>query len=153
MTVLTSDGNIFDLKPSIVLVNPVNGIGVCGAGLAKAFAYNYPINYQLYQDWAKPHHPREVGDALTTTTEGRTIINVVTKKYPRDNSTLEGVKACLETLPKQNTVGKVIALPALGYGCGRLKDFTLIKDMVETLTADNLDYTFILFTPRYVPHR
>jgi O-acetyl-ADP-ribose deacetylase (regulator of RNase III) len=104
------------------LVNPVNCVGVAGAGLALQFRSRWPVQVNEYSEFCRQGRmaPGILHDALLP--DGRRILSIPTKRHWRDRSTLEDVTLglialhgyCTETLPAS------IALPALGCGLGGL---------------------------------
>lgn len=107
------------------LVNPVNCVGVMGAGLALAFSYkfyNSALTYKLKCTLGK----MQIGKVLVTEVndnEVKYVIHFPTKDHWRNESKLEYIDAGLKDL--RNAILKYriksIALPHLGCGCGKLK--------------------------------
>lgn len=116
------DGSIFD-SDCTALVNPVNTVGVAGAGLAKQFAIRYPRANDAYVNLCK-------GGVLTIGTvgayedaTGKTIVFFPTKDHWRNPSALEYIEAGITPLVnwiKKSGVDS-IALPKLGCGLGGLR--------------------------------
>lgn len=114
-------GNIFD-STCEALVNPVNCVGVMGAGLAKQFKERYPRNFELYANYCK-HGLLLPGECYATTqNEGRVIINFATKHHWRGESQLSNVRAGLLFMRSNyQEYVKSFAIPALGCGLGGLR--------------------------------
>lgn len=123
------------------LVNPVNCVGVAGAGLALQFRDRWPVQVKEYSDFCRQGRmaPGILHDALLP--DGRRILSIPTKRHWKDRSTLEDVTLglialhgyCTETLPAS------VALPALGCGLGGLarKDVAaLVKRYLRGLPVE-----------------
>lgn len=129
-------GNIFDSECD-ALVNPVNCVGVMGAGLAKQFKEKYPLAYYSYRsacgkDKIKP------GILRYCKTDGKCIILFPTKthfKFPSKIEYIEnGLDYFVENYRFLTVQGiKSFAFPLLGCGLGGLK-----KDEVLPLMLDKL---------------
>lgn len=118
-------GDIFD-SPCVALVNPVNCVGVSGAGLAKVFKEKFPNNYRAYRDFCLSGQLR-IGKVFVFEENGKVIINCPTKYHWRDKSTLEIVK--LGLLAIKNEPVASLALPALGCGLGGLQ-WDIVKEVI-----------------------
>lgn len=118
-------GNIFDSE-CIALVNPVNCVGVCGAGLALEFKRKFPDNYKEYKKRCllgeiKTGHMLLTGMSLFV--ESTIIINFPTKDHWKNPSKLEYIKEGLSDLSNYVFLKGIasIAFPLLGCGLGGLK--------------------------------
>ncbi len=116
-------GSIFKAKAQ-ALVNPVNTVGVMGAGLAKQFKERFPENYELYR---KACFTKEltVGKVFATKSNigpGPWIVNFPTKKDWRNPSEFDWVAQGLAALEDWGQSAQVssIAIPPLGCGLGGL---------------------------------
>lgn len=109
--------------PAHTLVNPVNTVGVMGAGLALAFARRWPAHLAWYQEQCRlgllqPGEPQlDRGDGSRPW-----ILAMPTKQHWRHPSRLEWVEAGLERLAGRLPGSGIqsLALPALGCGLGGL---------------------------------
>lgn len=115
-------GDIFTTGvPVDALVNPVNCVGVMGAGLALAFKRRYPTAFLAY---VKACQRGEVapGRVFTFAVGGHTIFHFPTKRHYRDGSRLEDIEAGLDALVKEIRKHEVtsVSIPALGCGLGGL---------------------------------
>ena len=138
-------GSIFETDAN-VLVNPVNTVGVMGAGLAKQFKDRYPKMFKSYKGFCD-HNGYENGVLFPTgvwiTSEGEvvtdhhtirlhwwtdsktehTIINAPTKRHYSENSDLYLVRQTIndiEVFCRFKSIDKV-AIPRLGCGLGGVK--------------------------------
>jgi O-acetyl-ADP-ribose deacetylase (regulator of RNase III) len=124
--------NYFD-TPAEVLVNPANGGGINGKGLALEFAKRWPeYNSRIKQLCS--NLPAKAGE-ITVDTDSyllnntyRKIVTAFTKTHWRDKSSYIGINECLSriyTFMKQSEF-TTLALPALGCGNGGL-DYAKVK--------------------------
>ena len=149
-------GSIFDYSVD-ALVNPVNCVGVAGAGLAKKFREKYPENQKQYvwechQGIMRPGHLgiTHVGIGLP-----KYIINFPTKIDWREDAKIKHIEAGLEVLERAISWFDIIsiAIPALGCGLGGLS-WLGVKPLIEE-TARNINShqihkqtEFFLFEPK-----
>lgn len=127
-------GNLFMCKAE-ALVNPVNCVGVSGAGLAKKFKEFFPDNYKAYHAYCcerkltlgSVHAYQYCKSGLFGTF---TVFNFPTKNYPSDRSDLNSIRWGLDILlAKLNLLEiKSVGIPALGCGLGGLawKDVSVL---------------------------
>lgn len=127
-----TSGNIFE-SDADTLVNPVNTVGIMGAGLAAEFKRRFPRNYEIYRDMCKSGNFR-IGELLINKEHGIYIVNFPTKEHYRDPSKLEWIERGLETLADVGK-GHRMAIPALGCGLGGL-DFLSVKALIEKYLSD-----------------
>lgn len=115
------EGNIFDSRAQC-FVNPVNTLGVSGAGLALQFKEYFPDNYRLYKQ-ACLDGLCDIGKCyLTINDYPNFIINFPTKRHYKDPSSIDYIKegmVSLLGLVKAYNIHS-IAIPALGCGLGQL---------------------------------
>jgi O-acetyl-ADP-ribose deacetylase (regulator of RNase III) len=127
------------------LVNPVNCVGVMGAGLAKQFKQRYPPMFAAYQAQcaARFYQP---GDCRLWQQDGApTIVNLATKNHWRDPSQLAWVDRGLRSLGAMLEPNRIssVAVPPLGCGLGGLawpEVRNLILDHLGALNAQVLIY-------------
>ena len=125
-------GNIFD-SDAEALVNPVNCVGVMGAGLALQFKQRFPGNYRYYKRECKEGRIA-LGQVLVvpiSMTNPKYIINLPTKKHWKDKSHLWVIGNGLAALRREiNELDiKSVAIPALGCGLGGL-GWEVVKDKI-----------------------
>ena len=132
MTLKRTDMNLFDLDANIY-VNPVNCVGVMGAGLAKAFKDRYPHNFNIYYLTCQ-NKLLKPGGVLVTYCCGKTILNVATKGDWRKPSQIEWIEKGLKNIRKHLlTCDKmVLAIPLLGCGLGGLNFENQVKPLYKT---------------------
>lgn len=130
--------SIFDAGTEAI-VNPVNCVGVMGAGLAKAFKDRYPEMFRKYKAECNIH-------SLNTLKPGRvfvcqdgevTIICFPTKNHFSENSKIEYIDEGLISLVraiKRNNI-KSIAIPMLGCGLGGLSKNDVLPLMYKHLST------------------
>lgn len=121
------------------LVNPVNCVGVMGAGLAAAFRERYP---RMYTDYANRCHRRAVrpGVPYLYARGDDSILLFPTKTDWRLPSQLRYVVDGLNLFVKAYAGWGLesVAFPALGCGCGGLS-WTVVRPlMAESLGGVNL---------------
>lgn len=116
-------GNIFETDAQAI-VNPVNCVGVMGAGLAARFKSFYPDMFEEYKQkcsskWLRPGRVH----VWKMPNTDRYIINFPTKTHWKEPSTMNyvnaGVGALITTMKVKNIHS--VAIPALGCGLGGLQ--------------------------------
>lgn len=142
-------GDIFDQDVD-ALVNPVNCVGVMGAGLAKQFKIRYPNMFNWYKKECE-NDQFNIGEILYyfSSEDKKWIINFPTKKHWKDQSTLEyieeGLKGlCVDLVFEKNIEIDSIAIPALGCGLGGLNWNDVKKLIYEYLSNVNFDVIIVL---------
>ncbi len=121
-------GSLFDADVH-TLVNPVNKVGVSGAGLAKEFKRRYP---EMHTAYARACKRGELGWIwMWTSTESDAVLCFPTKEHWRDPSTLGLIELGLSELVRTyRRLGITsIAFPALGCGNGGL-DWADVKPLM-----------------------
>ena len=143
-----------------VLVCPTNGVGVMGAGLAKAFAHRFPGLESLHlsacrrreHDAGHPivwHGPWSSGsDAMYGPGGGRwpVVVCVATKRRWQEPSRLADVAdgaAALKRLCAANGWRR-IAVPALGCGLGGLSLDAVLPILKATFADDAVHAVLVL---------
>lgn len=144
-------GDLFTL-PVQARVNPVNTVGVMGAGLAAQFAARYPGLLEDYKS-ACASGALRAGTVHTFTLSHfppRHIINVPTKRHWRQPSTLADVRAGLDALAEEIVRLELssLALPALGCGLGGLAWEPVLQATTEALSGLPDTVAIHLFPPR-----
>ncbi|OGU22505.1 MAG: hypothetical protein A2580_08955 [Hydrogenophilales bacterium RIFOXYD1_FULL_62_11] len=142
--VFVPGGDIFQTQAQC-LVNPVNCVGVMGAGLAKAFSTRYPAILPPYQRACRQGQFNPGGvqllrldpeSGLRDRDGSLLIANLATKLHWRDPSQLDWVERGLSVLAQRLLERPVrsVAVPMLGAGLGGL-DWALVRPVVvRTLT-------------------
>lgn len=145
-------GNIFD-SGCFTAINPVNCVGVMGAGLAKQFKDRYPEMFSWYQEkcssekiklgqidiWINPNAFRS-DIRCTDYGEFAEIICMPTKNHWKDSSDLNWIILALQDLREYVTVNYApscsIAIPKIGCGLGGLNWETQVKPEIEKYLGD-----------------
>jgi len=133
------------------LVNPVNCVGVMGAGLALKFKNAFPENFAAYKAAClqKEIVCAKVFVFETDQPAPRFIINFPTKHHWRDSSRLDMIEYGLRSL-RYNVSSvyniKSIAIPALGCGLGGL-NWKEVRPLIEDALAELDDVRVLLFPP------
>lgn len=144
-----TNGSIFELQVDAI-VNPVNTVGVMGAGLAKAFRILLNGNYMAYRAHCDKGLLRP-GRLYITHDQSvyKMVINAATKDHYRDPSKLKWVDECLIRIRNVLLKGGItsIALPALGCGLGGL-NFDDVKPLIEQRLGDLTDIQIFVYLPR-----
>lgn len=149
MIILSTTSSILDSRAER-LVCPVNAYGVMGAGLAKAWAKNFPEDVKEFQTArmagqavSQPFGPGEVISA------GRTYF-VATKRHWSEPSQLHWIKDGAEAilaLALQEAVESV-AVPALGCGLGGLHWSAVGPVLRSAFTSTSVKFS--LYVPKGV---
>ena len=135
------------------LVNPVNCVGVMGAGLAKQFSKRYPTMLAVYRSICRKSE-LEPGTLLIyerlLSNSPRWIVNTPTKRHWRDPSLIEDVDKGLQALREWVVHAQVqsLAIPALGAGLGALPWAQVSKRVHEHLHGQVAAKVQL-----YLPHR
>lgn len=127
-------GNILD-DDAEALVNPVNCVGVMGAGLAKQFKERFPDNFRKYLEACETGAVK-LGSVYVTEEDGPLsriyIVNFPTKRHWKDRSHLAWIACGLMDL--RRTCGDLgirsLAIPQVGCGLGGL-DWADVLPLVE----------------------
>ena len=107
------------------IVNPVNCVGVMGAGLALAFKRRYPTHFASYRRACAAGSLRPGTVHIDDLGEGsvpRFLVALPTKRHWRQPSRLADVERSLVALSLQLSVRRIasVAIPKLGCGLGGL---------------------------------
>jgi O-acetyl-ADP-ribose deacetylase (regulator of RNase III) len=136
MSIAFVSGNLLDAKLD-ALVNPVNCVGIMGAGLALQFKWRFPENFNEYKRLCSEHkmQPGRVTAFRTSFDCPRFIINFPTKLHYKNPSKLKYIKSGLADLAI--CISKIgvqsIAVPPLGCGLGGLRWFDVRPIIVDSL--------------------
>ncbi len=117
------------------IINPVNCVGVMGAGLALQFKNKFPANYQAYRKACQRGDLKP--GTLFVHDQGqqsipRYIINFPTKKHWKDASKLRDIEAGLQALFQETRARNIqsMSIPAIGAGLGGL-DWKDVKPRIQ----------------------
>ena len=137
------------------LVNPVNCVGVMGAGLAKKFKEFYPEMFEYYVKQCRNGSVRPgviVAWALDTYNDEipmHYIFNVPTKMHWKDPSKMSfvkmGITALIRTMQEHDVHS--VAIPALGCGLGGLKWDEVKDEIIKQFTNKAPDKMVFLHNP------
>lgn len=149
-------GSLFTSKATI-LVNPVNTVGVMGAGLAKTFKNKYPENFEKYKEYCKEHNTVSRYHGFAHEENGQIIYNLATKEDWRGLSTLGYVRRglfhlvnWLNNYPYRDNI-KSIAIPPLGCGLGGLEQVKVLHLIIHFLREVKYDITIYAYGFKDVP--
>lgn len=142
-------GDMFD-RVVDALVNPVNCVGVEGAGLAREFAVQFPLNSMRYRNACRSNRirPGQVFAVTDVRPNGTsvTIVNFPTKLHwnkPSHPSYIESGMDSLVRFLVDNPNIRSVAVPALGCGLGGLRWPVVKKMVVDRMSPLDLDvYVF-----------
>lgn len=151
MTLEFRKGNIFE-SGCAALVNPVNCVGVMGAGLALQFKRTYPCNYSDYKKACLMGN-YVAGQIVSTYQEdGVLTINAATKTHWKDKSQLFNIGVLVDNFIQLCTDKELesIAIPPLGCGLGGLP-WLSVKEILEEKIGAYLDKggltQFVVYEP------
>ncbi|MYE58242.1 MAG: DUF1768 domain-containing protein [Alphaproteobacteria bacterium] len=142
-------GNIFDSHCQAI-VNPVNCVGVMGAGLALQFKQHFPENFAAYADACRTGAlaPGRMHVFDTGAEHPRFIINFPTKRHWRDPSRIEdialGIDALNATIAEHDI--RSVAIPPLGSGLGGLP-WPDVRRLIADSLADPGDLQIAVYEP------
>jgi O-acetyl-ADP-ribose deacetylase (regulator of RNase III) len=144
-------GNILEADVE-ALVNPVNCMGVMGAGLALQFKRAYPMNYRRYKKACQEHRV-VLGKVFTVAMGVRSpkyIINLPTKFHWSADSQMRYIKLGLYALRWEvvQLSIKSLAMPALGCGLGRLQ-WSDVRPAIESHLGWWPSVRVIVYEPRH----
>ena len=153
MITLTT-GDIFQ-SPAQAIVNPVNCIGIMGAGLALQFKKKFPDNFQAYAHACRQGQVRTGKMHLFDRGAGkqpRYIINFPTKRHWRHPSRLEYLQKGLEDLVRTIRAHGIVSvtIPPLGAGLGGLP-WTQVKPRIIQAMEPLEDVQVTILQPRGAP--
>lgn len=143
-------GNIFHSRTEAV-VNPVNTVGVMGAGLALTFKRAAPENFQIYRKACKRRNFK-LGSVLTVRLKNdrpvQYIINFPTKGFWGNPSRLEDIEAGLWALVREVEELEIesVSVPPLGCGLGGLR-WSDVEPLIHDILGTAPFVRWFIFTP------
>ena len=150
-------GNILE-DDAQAIVNPVNCVGVMGAGLALAVKKKFPESFTHYKHACDNGYMDVGGIVVSEQHEGekdgpRYILHVPTKKHWKDPSKYEWVETGLEAIKQAIRIHQItsVAVPLLGAGLGGL-DKDEVVSMIEKELTDAGDIRVYLQEEKPVLH-
>ena len=131
-------GDIF-AQPVEAIVNPVNCVGVAGAGLARQFRRRHPDAFLAYRRACAERRLRPGRMFMFDTGRDcpRWIVHFPTKRHWRDRSAIGDIEAGLRGLAPtlaSHGIGSV-AIPPIGCGLGGL-DWRTVRPLIAACLAD-----------------
>lgn len=148
MEILEENKSIFDIDVDCI-VNPVNSVGVMGAGLAKQFMLKYPVVCKNFNETCieiqrayfgqynkiliRPYFYRKSSWKID-----KSILMFPTKIIPQNDSKIEYIeKSIIDTVKIINHASiKSIAFPKVGCGLGGLQ-WVDVKPIIEDTLSTN----------------
>lgn len=145
--IINCHGDIFKSRAQ-ALVNPVNCIGISGAGLAKEFKIRYTKNYNNYKNYCLMEKLKP-GKIFVYDTGKKLIINAATKNHFKEDSKYSYIHSCLKEICYLIDLGKFnsIAIPALGCGLGNLEWIKVKKMMISMFSLYEKYIDFEIYNP------
>src|SRR5690606_545170 len=115
-----------------VLVNPVNCVGVMGAGLALAFKNAHPAMFGKYAELCRRKLVRPGQVHFIEISIDQVVCNFPTKDHWRDPSQIDWIVSGLKHLAGESSLRGFtsLAVPALGCGRGGLP-WAQVKPVIE----------------------
>lgn len=137
-------GDMFSAKTEAI-VNPVNCVGVMGAGVALQFKRRWPAMFTDYQYVCKMGQ-LDIGKLHVYQHHTLTILNVPTKHHWRNPSKLswvvQGVTSVVEYCEANNI--NSVTWPLIGCGCGGLAQKDVVTVMHKLLTPGPVNHVLYL---------
>ncbi len=144
------DGNLLN-DDAECLVNPVNTVGVMGAGLAKKMANTFPNLVKPYVEACRSKE-LDIGKVWFWQLHGRDsvwIANLATKQHFNQLSQIEfiqeGLVSLIDGLEKRGI--KSVAIPALGCGLGGLP-WAHVRDEIRMAFGKHNHIDVRIYRPR-----
>lgn len=132
-------GDLFgQVKKGEYVVNPVNVVGVMGAGLAKQVQLYYPDACEKYYTACK-NKLFSAGDVLLSEHKGIFVVHAATKLHWKNPSRIEWVDSILEKLFFLFTNGETVHLPPIGAGLGGLDKKVVLEKVLSKNWKCNLN--------------
>lgn len=142
------DGDLFESDADF-LVNPVNTVGVMGAGIAREFKRRWPDMFSEYRRACSSKKLLRGGDIWVWTPPEHkpAIINVATKEDWRNPSQHQWIVRGLEKVAGYlRHENGVLAMPAIGCGHGGL-DWLTVKELIVGELSD-ITPDVVVYEPR-----
>ena len=153
MGITYTDSSIFEIDAEAI-VNPVNCVGVSGAGLARQFATRYPGNDRLYRQACREGRVRPGRGIITETglDSPMYIVNFPTKRHWRNECRLSDISLGLRNMRREllrRGIRSIAlpALPALGVGLGGL-DWRDVQEVIEKEFGEQSAIKITVCNPR-----
>lgn len=149
------DGGSILASGADALVNPVNCVGVMGAGLAARFREAWPDYFYLYRQACLAGDIR-IGEVNIWDTASdnppKWIVSFPTKDHWRTNSRIQGIALGVISLRSAIVNGDMpgigsIAVPALGCGLGGL-DWDNVRPVITDGLGDIPGLHVMLYAPQ-----
>ena len=137
------------------VVNPVNCVGVMGAGLAKQYKEAFPDYFKHYADLCQKGwfelgkvHAYPIGKMTPGELTPNWILSFPTKKHWKDQSTIESVSAGLQMVVQiiDALNLKTLAIPAIGAGLGGLS-WDDVKDKIDEILGPVTGVMITVYEP------
>lgn len=151
MSIVEKRGNILKARTQAI-VNPVNIMGIMGAGLALQVKKKYPEVFESYKKACFDKSIIDRGYHIYRINEYKGpefIINIPTKKHYFDMSDYYSIEKNVETLVSLvlDMDIRSISIPALGCGCGGL-DWNIVKEIIRSKMETLRNISIYLYGPR-----
>jgi O-acetyl-ADP-ribose deacetylase (regulator of RNase III) len=146
--VIERKGNIFTTEAHVI-VNPVNCVGVMGAGMAYEFRLREPHMYEKYRELCKSG-ALDIGKLWLYRGKERDVLNFPTKKHWRHPSKIAYIEAGLEKFMRTYRQKGItsIAFPLLGSDKGGLGVDEVLPLMRRYLEKADIPVEIWHFDPR-----
>ena len=151
MPLTVVNGDLF-MQPVAALVNPVNCVGVMGAGLAKQFREHYPHCFLPYKQACREGRiaPGKIFAWQLPEPKGWTqwILHFPTKRHWKETSRMDDIAEGLEDLTRIVREKEIpsIAIPPLGCGLGGLNPQgvqQLMTRILRPLATEGVDIRLV----------
>lgn len=140
-------GSVFQ-SDAKVLVNPVNCVGVMGAGLALQFKQSFPGDFEDYRYHCNRKQLVPGGVLFTLRDRSTpTLAHLATKNHWKQGSQIQWIEQGLLAL-KLGMMSRhlnSVALPAIGCGLGGL-EWALVRERIEQ-AFEGTDFNVEVFEP------
>ena len=130
-----------------LLINPVNTVGVMGAGLAEQFRNRYPKNYKAYKEHCAKVTTFNEYRFFAMEEKNKIIFNFATKEHYSAFSNLGYVRRSLVMLLLYLEKHKIptIAIPPVGCGLGGLDEKNVLHLIIYYLRQVTYDLKIELY--------